>query len=268
MDYQKIRFEQVRERVALLTFNRPESRNPISDYDTVDEIVDACHRVQNDDAISCLILTGAGSAFSAGGDIKQMRARNEDESVVPLHLREWYRRGIQRIPLALEALDVPIIAAVNGPAIGAGCDTAMMCDLRLASERALFGETFLNLGIIPGDGGSWFLTRQIGYQQAAWLTFSGKVIDATEALRLGMVLRVVPHDDLLPEALRMAETIVSKPPGALRIAKRILKQAERMNLSDFLDLCAANQALAHRTEDHKEAIEAFFEKRKAVFQGR
>ncbi len=266
MSYNKIKFD-VQDKIAVMTFNLPDIRNPITGYDMIDEIVDVLNRVQNDDALSVLIITGAGTAFSAGGNVKQMRERNNDPTIVPIHLRDWYRRGIQRIPLALDDLDVPVIGAINGPAIGAGCDTAMMCDIRIASTEAKFGETFLNLGIIPGDGGSWFLTRQIGYQQAAWLTFTGEVIDAQTALQLGMVIKVVEPAALMDEAMALARTIAAKPPRALRIAKRILKQSERMSLKDFLDGCASHQALAHRTADHKEAVEAFFEKRDPVYTG-
>ena len=266
MSYKKVIYD-VQDRIATLTFNQPDIRNPVSP-DMVEEIIDVCERVQRDDSISVLILTGAGKAFSAGGDVKAMRERNNDPSVVPVHLRDWYRRGIQRVPLAIDDLDVAVIGAVNGAAIGAGCDMAMMCDIRIASSHAKFGETFLNLGIIPGDGGTWFLTRQIGYQQAAKLTFTGEVIDAQQALALGMVIKVVEPEALLAEAEALARQIAAKPPQALRIAKRILKQSERLNLKDFLDVCASNQALVHRTADHKEAIEAFFEKRDPTFTGK
>lgn len=267
MAYQEIKLD-IAGRIATLTLNLPDSRNPISGPVIIDEIEDACRQVQWNDDVSVMIVTGAGKAFSAGGNVKEMRKRNEDPTVVPIHLREWYRRGIQRIPLAIDNLDVPVIAAVNGPAIGAGCDMAMMADIRIASNKAKFGETFLNLGIIPGDGGSWFLTRQIGYQMAAYLTFTGEVIDAETALKLGMVYKVVEPDDLMQEANALAEVIAGKPPRTLRVAKRLLKQAGRMDLKDFLDVCASNQALAHRTADHKEAIEAFFEKRDPVFSGK
>jgi len=189
------------DRVATLTLNMPDTRNSISGQETIEEIEDACKRVQYDDEVSVLIITGAGKSFSSGGNVKAMRERASEMSGPAVHLQERYRRGIQRIPLAIDSLDVPVIAAINGHAIGAGCDLAMMADIRIASDKAVFGETFLNLGIIPGDGGSWFLVRQIGYQAAAELTFTGKIVDADEALRLGMVAKVVEHDQLLPEAL-------------------------------------------------------------------
>ena len=266
-EYKDIRLE-IDAGIAVLTINLPDSRNPISGANTIDEIERACHQVQYDDSVSAMIITGAGSAFSAGGNIKDMRKRAEGFGGIPVEVAESYRRGIQRIPLAVDAIDVPVIAAVNGAAIGAGCDLVMMCDIRIASTKAKLGETFLNLGIIPGDGGAWFLTRQIGYQAAAHLTFTARVIDAEEALRLGLVWQVVEPDDLMPEAMSLARTIADKPPQALRMAKRLLKMSQRMELKDFLDVCAGYQALAHHTEDHREALEAFFEKRTPRYQGR
>jgi enoyl-CoA hydratase/carnithine racemase len=266
--YQEILLD-LRGRVATLTLNLPESRNPISGKTIIAEIEDACRQIQMGEDVSVLIVTGAGRAFSAGGNVKDMAQRAGDFAGTALELAErGYRRGIQRIPLAIDALDVPVIAAVNGPAIGAGCDLAMMCDLRIASTEAKFGETFLNLGLIPGDGGSWFLTRQIGYQRAAEITFTGRVLDAQEALDNGMVLKVVPPDQLMSEANALAETIASKPPRQLRLAKRLLKQSLRMPLADFLDYCALGNGAAQQTQDHLEGVTALLEKRTPVFKGK
>jgi len=265
-EYQDILLE-VDSRIAVLTINLPDARNPISQESTVEEIEDACRKVQFDNQVSAMIITGAGKAFSAGGNIKNMRERNKEFAGGPIALQEWYRRGIQRIPLALDRVDVPIIAAVNGPAIGAGCDLTLMCDIRIASTAAKFGETFLNLGLIPGDGGSWFLTRLVGYAKAAEMTFTGRVIDAQEALECGMVSKVVQPEDLMPEAMKLAKIITEKPPRTLRMAKLLMKQAMRMELKDFLDVCAQTQGVAQSSEDHREAIEAFFEKRPAKFTG-
>ena len=182
-------------------------------------------------------------------------------------VQRQYRLGIQRIALAMQRLEVPAIAAVNGPAIGAGLDLACMCDMRIASEKAQLGETFLNVGIIPGDGGAWFLQRLIGYQQAAALTFTASTIDAAEALRVGLVLEVVPHDELLPRAHAMAAMIAAKPPQALRLAKRLLKAAQKQDLAAHLDLCAAFQGMCHNTQDHLEAVSSLLEKRRPAFTG-
>lgn len=266
--YKEILLE-VQDRVAVLTINLPDSRNPISGKTVIGEIEDACRWLQNNDDVSVLILTGAGKAFSAGGNIKDMQKRAKEFTGGPIVLaEEAYRRGIQRIPMALDALDIPIIAAVNGPAIGAGCDLAMMADIRIASTQAKFGETFLNLGLIPGDGGSWFLTRQIGYQRAAELTFTARVVEAEEAKELGMVLKVVEPDQLMPECMKLARVIAEKPPRQIRLAKQLLKKAQRLSLKDFLDVCALGNAVAQHTEDHMEGVTAVIEKRAPKFKNR
>ncbi len=256
------------DRVAVVTINAPESRNTMTDAGMVEALLAAFHDVESDRAISAMILTGAGTAFSAGGDVKAMANRTGLFAGAPLDIAEGYRDGVQRLPKALYGLDIPTIAAVNGPAIGAGCDLAFMCDLRLASATAQFGEVFVNLGIIPGDAGSWFLPRRIGYQLAAEMTFTGRIVGAEEALAKGLVLKVAPPDQLMAEAKALAGIIASKPPRTVRQAKRLMRAAEAMDLANFLELAAANQALAHKTEDHLEAVKAFVEKRKPTFKGR
>jgi enoyl-CoA hydratase/carnithine racemase len=267
-DYQEILLD-IQDRVAVLTINLPDSRNPISGKTVIGEIEDACRRLQMSDEVSALIVTGAGKAFSAGGNVKDMQKRAHEFTGGPIVLaEEAYRRGIQRIPMALDGLDVPIIAAVNGPAIGAGCDLAMMADIRIASTLAKFGETFLNLGLIPGDGGSWFLTRQIGYQRAAEMTFTARIVEAEEAKEMGIVLKVVEPGQLMPECLKLARTIAEKPPRQVRLAKQLLKKAQRLSLKDFLDVCALGNAVAQHTEDHMEGVTALIEKRPPAFKGR
>lgn len=254
-------------RVATLTLNEPDKRNQISEGEILSGLLDALAEVQTDDGVSVLILTGAGTAFSAGGDIKAMRDRAGTFGGTPLDVAENYMRGVQRIPQAIYNLDVPTIAAVNGPAVGAGCDMAFMCDMRLAATTATFGEVFINLGIIPGDAGSWFLPRRIGYQLAAEMTFTGRLVDAEEALEKGLVLKVTEPEALMEEARALAATIAAKPPRTVRQAKRLLRGAEAMDLASFLQLAAANQALAHHTADHLEAVNAFLEKRAPEFRG-
>lgn len=259
---------EIADRIATVTLNDPEKRNPVTEGGIVDELIAAFDRVNAAPDVSVMILTGAGSAFCAGGDVKAMRDRAGTFAGSPLDVAEQYRRGVQRIPKALYGLDVPSIAAVNGPAIGAGCDIAFMCDFRLASPTALFGETFVNLGIISGDAGSWFLPRRIGYALAAEMTFTGRVIGAEEAHAKGLVMKVAPADQLMAEARALALTIASKPPRAVRQAKRLLRAAEATGLDNFLELAAANQALAHHSADHLEAVAAFLEKRLAEFKGK
>ncbi|MEW6292739.1 MAG: enoyl-CoA hydratase-related protein [Pseudomonadota bacterium] len=249
-------------RIATLTFDRDDVRNALTGTALIDDIVAVAAWVNRCDDVSALIITGAGTAFSSGGNVKDMAERGGDFAGDVAEVAARYRQGIQRIPLALQDVEVPIIAAVNGPAIGAGFDLANMADLRIASEQAKFGETFLNLGIIPGDGGAWFMQRQIGYQRAFELTLSGRIIDAAEALALGVVLEVVPAAELLPRALAHATRFAAQPPKALRLTKRLMQQAQRMELRDFLDLCAVFQGMCHNAPEHLEAVRRFLARQK------
>ncbi|HEY5632314.1 MAG TPA: crotonase/enoyl-CoA hydratase family protein [Burkholderiaceae bacterium] len=243
--------------VVTLTLNDPDARNALSTQAQWDAVVDACERVQRDLGVKCVVLTGAGSAFCAGGNVKDMKNRAGIAAGTPYEIREGYRNGIQRIPLALHNLDVPTIAAVNGAAIGAGCDLACMCDIRIASERAKFAESFVKLGIIPGDGGAWLLPRVVGMSKAAELTFTGETIDAAQALACGLVSRVVPPESLMAEATALAERIAANPGPALRMAKRLLREGQHARLDTLLEMSAAMQALAHHTPEHGAAIDAF-----------
>lgn len=241
-------------RVATLTLDRDDVRNALTGTALIDDIVNVAEWINRCDDVSVLVVTGAGAAFSAGGNIKDMANRGGDFAGDVAEVATRYRRGIQRIPLALQAVEVPIIAAVNGPAIGAGFDLANMADIRIASTRAKFGETFLNLGIIPGDGGAWFMQRLIGYQQAFELTLSGRIVGADEAKQLGIVLDVVEPDELMNRANQLATRFAAQPPKALRLTKRLMKMAQRMELKDFLDLCAAFQGMCHNEAEHLEAV--------------
>jgi len=252
------------ERVAVLTFKRNDVRNALSSTELTSDIIATLAWANASPEVSVLILTGEGSAFSAGGNIKTMGERSKSPA---FELQQNYKRGIQRIPLALQEAEIPVIAAVNGPAIGAGFDLANMCDIRIGSTHAAFGETFVNLGIIAGDGGAWFLQRLLGYQRAAELTFTGRIVKAEEAKQLGILLEVTEPDALLPRARELAQTIAAKPPLAVRYAKRLLKLAQRQPLSEHLEVCSSFQALCHKTDDHAEALAAFFEKRQGKFAG-
>ncbi|MBW7471057.1 enoyl-CoA hydratase-related protein [Marinobacter sp. M216] len=242
------------ERVAVLTLNRHDLRNALTGSHLIDDIVTTAEWVNRCEDVSVLVITGAGSSFSAGGNIRDMAERGGDFAGDVAECADRYRQGIQRIPLALQAVEVPIIAAVNGPAIGAGFDLANMADIRIASDRAKFGETFLNLGIIPGDGGAWLMQRLIGYQRAFELTLTGRVVEASEAKELGIVMDVFPIEELMPEALKLANRMASQPPKATRLTKRLMKMAQRMELKDFLDLCACFQGMCHNEPEHLEAV--------------
>jgi enoyl-CoA hydratase/carnithine racemase len=250
--------------VVTLTMNQPDIRNVLTGNTASTEFVDACARVTSDNSVKVVIVTGAGPVFSSGGNVKDMR-RFFEEDIAPAAIREWYRQGIQKIPLALYNLDVPTIAAVNGPAIGAGCDLACMCDIRIASESASFAESFIRVGIVPGDGGAWLLPRVVGMSKAAEMSFTGDAVDASEALACGLVSRVVPDDKLMDEARALAGRIARNPGPTMRMTKRLLREGQHSKLEALLELSAGFQAIAHKTPQHKEAVMAFIEKRKPVF---
>ncbi|GGF26651.1 crotonase/enoyl-CoA hydratase family protein [Williamsia phyllosphaerae] len=256
------------DQVVTWTLNLPESRNPISDNEIIDALVDAVETANADDEIRVAILTGAGSAFSSGGNVKHMRDGVGMFGGTPADLRQGYRRGIQRIPKALYHCEIPTIAAVNGPAIGAGCDLALMCDMRLASTTAVFAESFAKVGIIPGDGGAWLLPRAIGLARASEMAFTGDSIDATTALDWGLVSRVCEPDELLDHAHALAARVASNPPHVLRMTKRLLREGQQQSLESLLELSAAMQAIAHHTDDHHEAVDAMLERRPPRFTGR
>jgi enoyl-CoA hydratase/carnithine racemase len=247
---------EVRDGVALVTLNRPDRRNPISESAVVEDLVSTLSRLGQDVNVRAVILTGAGPAFSAGGDIFAMAENMEQRRSEPLRTVDYYRNGIQRIPQAIDLLAVPIIAAVNGAAIGAGCDLACMCDIRLASQNAKFAESFVRLGLVPGDGGAWFLQRVIGYARACELTFTGDTIDAETALSIGLVSAVYPPAELLDRAAELAARIARNPPDAVRAAKRLMKLARHGSLADTLESSAIAQALAHTSAEHREAVAA------------
>ena len=257
---------RLEERYAVLTFERDDVRNALTGTALVDDI---CTTIEwaNQTDLNCLIITGAGKGFSSGGNIKEMADKTGMFGGTPLQITDNYRRGIQRMSRAVFNAELPIIAAVNGAAVGAGFDLACMCDIRLGCEYSRFGETFINLGIIPGDGGAWSLQRLVGYQRAAELTFSGRLIEADEALRLGILLEQVESSELLPRAEAMAQAFAKQPPQALRASKRLMKIAQRQELGDFLDHCASVQAACHASEDHQRALNAFIDKKPATYTG-
>ena len=254
--------------IVTLTMNRPEERNALSEEHQMLEFVEVCEKLKRDTSVKVVILTGAGSAFSAGGNIKHMRDKKSFSAGSPIQIRDAYRNGIQKIPLALYELDVPTIAAVNGAAIGAGMDLSCMCDIRIASDRAKFASSFVKLGIVPADGGAWLLSRTIGPAKALEMMLTGETIDAWVAHTIGLVTKVVPHETLMQEALDFARKIAAHPPLTLRLTKRLLRESQHVSLATSLEIAAAYQAQAHYTKDHDEAVLAFLEKRSPAFTGR
>ncbi len=252
--------------VAVWTLDRADRLNALPDLEDGHAFADACEAVNADPAVRCVVLTGAGRAFSAGGDLKAMRDRRDLFAGSGLEIRERYRRVVHRIVRSLYGLEVPLVAAINGPAMGLGCDIAGLADIRIASDRASFGVPFLKLGIIPGDGGSWLLPRNIGHARAAEMLFTARVIDASTAEQWGLVNAVVGHERLMDEALAMAERVAAQPGPALRMAKGLLRQSRDATFDQVLEMSAAMQALAHLGDDHHEGVAAAIEKRVPKFK--
>lgn len=259
-------YEMDADGIVLLTLNRPQIRNPISDPTMIEALLTALSRLDADPAVRVAIITGAGKSFSTGGNIRDMEPGGHLNAGTPIATRNAYRRGIQRLPLAFAALEVPVIASVNGAAMGAGCDLTCMCDLRIAGESASFAESFVKLGLIAGDGGAWLLPRVVGWSKAAEMALTGDTLSAHEALSCGLVSKVVPDEALLAEAYTLARRIAANPTHAVRMTKRLLWEGRRADLSTSLEMAAAMQATAHATADHEEAVTAFLEKRPPTFK--
>ena len=259
---------EVKDGIAIWRMDRIDTRNAISDANMIEELVELAEEAQKNLDIRVVILTGNGPAFSSGGNVKKIREEMTESDKTPHQLATWYREGIQRLPLAFDKLDVPIIAAVNGPAIGAGCDLTCMCDMRIAAESARFAESFVKLGIIPGDGGSWLLPRAVGLAKASEMAYTGDPISAQEALACGLVSKVVADEDLMDEAIKLAKRVAVNPPISVRMAKQLMREGQRTELETHLQMAAVMQAVSHRTEDHREAMNAIFDKRKPEFKGK
>jgi enoyl-CoA hydratase/carnithine racemase len=253
--------------IVTITLNDPETRNAISDAPMIEALTAAIEAAEVDPKARVVILTGAGKAFSSGGNVKKMGEGGGLNDDLPARTRLNYRNGIQRLPQLFEAMELPVVCAVNGAAIGAGCDLTLMCDVRIAGEHAKFAESFVKLGIVPGDGGAWLLPRAVGWSKACEMALTGDLVDAEEARSIGLVSRVVADADLMAEARAVALRIAANPTHAVRMTKRLLRKAGQQSLSEILETSAAYQALAHATNDHNEAVAAMLEKRSPKFQG-
>ena len=243
--------------VAVLTLNRPDKLNSFN-RTMIAEWERALNMAANDVAARVVVLTGAGRAFCAGGDADEMAEMQNADNVT----RRDYLRGIHHIPLAMERLDKPVIAAVNGAARGAGMDMAIMCDLRVAAASATFAESYINMGLISGDGGMYFLPRLIGAARALELLWTGRVIDASEAERIGLVNRVVPDAEVLTAALKLAAEIAGQAQEAVRVTKRSVYQSLTNSLGSHLDSVASHMAVLYDTPEFQARLKAFRERRK------
>lgn len=251
--------------VARITLDRPGARNAYSN-DMITSFEQALDRAAADPEVRVVILTGAGNTFSAGGDLKAMQTKSGMFAGSPLELRRRYIEGIQRVPRRLARFDKPVIAAINGPAIGAGLDLACMCDLRVATKNAKFGSTFVKLGLVPGDGGSLFLSRVVGPARALELILTGRTVDADEALTIGLVNRVVGQADLDSAVETLAQELAANSPQAVRLAKTLFYQSLPFDLDAALNLAATYQSMVQNAEDHQEALQALAAGRPPSFE--
>lgn len=252
--------------LSWITLDRPDARNAYSDA-MVAGLVAALDQLEEDDSVRVVAITGAGSAFSAGGDLKAMRAHDGMFAGDAVGLRSRYMRGIQRIPRRLHRFDKPVIAAVNGHAIGAGLDLACMADLRVVARGAKLGSTFVKVGLVPGDGGAAFLTRTIGYPRALEMILTGRLVEADEALAIGLAHSICDRDDLENAVRERARVLVSLPPLAVRLTKSAIVQSWDLTLDQSLVLAATLQGVSQNTADHDEAVNAFLDKRAPDFKG-
>ena len=264
MTYKCLLYE-VKDGVATLTLNRPERMNALGDT-LREDFLDAITRTGADPDVRVMIVTGAGKAFCAGGDVKAMNEAKETGRERPL--LDKIAPSRDRTLLAMRDAPQPIIAAVNGAAAGAGMNLALGCDLRLASSAARFSQAFVKRGLHPDWGGTYFLPRAVGTATAAELIFTGDVIDAAEALRIGLVSRVLPPEELMPATLELARKIASGPPIAIRLAKRAIYRNAESDLRSALEFETFAQNACFDTEDAREGIRAFVDKRTPVFRGR
>jgi 2-(1,2-epoxy-1,2-dihydrophenyl)acetyl-CoA isomerase len=247
--------------VVTITLNRPEARNAI-DLVMRRELLAALDELEADPGTRILILTGAGGHFSAGGDVKTMAARRQTAAEGRARVE-----SLNRFVIRLFEYPKPTIAMVDGFAVGAGCNIALGCDLVIASDRARFGEVFARIGLVPDGGGTWLLPRLVGLAKAKELVFSADIIDAAEALRIGLVNRVVPAAELEPVTRALATRIAAGPPNALSLAKALLNRSATVDLATALGFEAYAQAQTITTDDHAEGVRAFLEKRPPRFTG-
>lgn len=248
--------------VATLTLADTATRNAITGVDMIEDILDALDAAETDPEVTVAIVDADGPAFSSGGNVKDMAAREGLFAGAPAVQMESYRDTIQQLTRFLATTDLVTIASVDGPAVGAGFDLVLGCDLRFGSRNARFAHTFIEMGIIPGDGGAWLLPRVVGWQRATELALTARFITAAEAENYGVLLEVVPEGKLDQRVREVATTIASKPRPAVILAKRLLRQARSMDLDGFLEFSAALQAIAHTTPEHETAVADYAERLK------
>jgi enoyl-CoA hydratase/carnithine racemase len=253
----------VKDRIATITLNRPDKLNAFTGA-MIDAWVKALDDAQADAEVAVVVVTGSGRAFCTGGDV----ARMGEGAPTALEHKNLLWEHIHRIPRTLEQMDKPVIAMVNGLAVGAGMGMSLMCDVRIAADTARFSTGYVKVGLVPGDGDTFFLPRLVGPAKALELLWTADFIDAAEALRLGIVNRVVPADRLAAETYAFARQIADGPQIPIRMIKRLVYQSLKLDLRTHLDLVSSHMAIVRQTRDHAEGVTAFKEKRTPRFQGR
>ncbi|MCX5144152.1 enoyl-CoA hydratase/isomerase family protein [Streptomyces sp. NBC_00338] len=253
----------VRDGIATILLNRPERKNAFT-IDMVHAWADALTEAQGDPEVRVIVVTGAGDSFCSGVDLAAFKG----EERAPLGEKELLTQNVHRVALALEDIDKPVIAAVTGPAVGAGMDMALLCDLRFAGRGARFSEGYIKVGLVPGDGGCWLLPRAVGTSTALRMLWTGDFVGAEEALRIGLVDEVHEDADLMGAVYAYAARLAERPPVAIRTIKRAVRQGARHDLRTALDLISSHMAVITSTQDSQEAFAAFQEKRPGVFTGR
>ena len=245
--------------VAVLELNRPERLNAFN-RQMIGEWREALEQIGDDRSIRALVLAGAGRAFCAGGDADEM---TEMQTAGNVERKEYLWRSIQKIPLAMERLEIPVIAAIHGTARGAGLDMALMCDIRLCGTSSTFAESYINMGVLSGDGGTWFLPRVIGVSRALEMLWTGRVVDAVEAERIGMVNRVVADAEVRNEALKLARQIAVQPPQAVTLMKRAVYHGLTGTLAAHLDMISSHMAVVFDTPEFNDRLNAFHARKKS-----
>ncbi len=253
--------------VLVCTLNRPEIRNALDDAMMAD-LGAALDEASSDLDVRAFILTGEGDAFCSGIDTRRIAARSDVfEGRSPPRTRHSYSHGVQKMTRSFHACEVPVIAAVNGPAIGLGFDLTIQCDIRIAAETAVFSEAFVHMGLVPGDGGFWYLPRIVGYARAVEMTVTGRRVNARTAQAWNLVSDVTPSGQALERALDLAQEIAERPPQTVRLSKRLIRDAMQTSLDGALTLGALAQAVLTGSADQREAVAATTGRRKAEFTG-
>jgi len=252
----------LKNRVQIITLNRPEKKNAFNG-EMIEEWVKALEDAMQNEEVHVIVITGAGNAFCSGGDVGGMKQNQK-----PLDNKNKLWKNIHRVPLTLKSIDKPVIAAINGPAVGAGLDMALMCDIRTMVSDSKVSEGYVKVGLVPGDGGAFFLPKIVGEAKAFELLWTGNFISSEEALTLGLVNHVYSQEEFMEKTMQLAEQIAAGPQVAIRMTKRAVRYSRTMELEPALDLISSHYAIIKETEDHKEGVASFKEKRIAKFIGK